>query len=375
MGEHARYSPSQISRIIRCPGSVYFNEHLINQKKVPVDSDTSYSLEGTFMHTQIQKMIDNKPLDVMTLEQKSTVKDCHDWFESLIQIHDWTWFQTEQRVSLKNYGIKDGGGTADIIAGHKKTALHILDWKFGKGVPVYVEMNEQLMDYLAGAAEDIETLKSRELWIHLAQPRLNYFKSYKCSFKEVYALVMLIKNAQKSFEIVPGDKQCFWCRAKSFCAEYASLASDNAVQIFKTHDLMEKNLSPFTEIVKIADMEPFFKKVFKAVKDELKVLSLEELKVLKLKRVAGRSNRTFGDSEKVMNYLLDNYTNDGEQLFKEPVFKSPAQIEGLFPKLKKDPNFKKLVFKPIGKPTIVNITDKRPDYDASNAAEVFKDLK
>ena len=69
-----------------------------------------------------------------------------------------TWLQTERKINLEGYGIEDSGGTSDVITGNEKKSLHGIDRKFGQGVPVYVEKNKQLMTYLLGAAENLESL-------------------------------------------------------------------------------------------------------------------------------------------------------------------------------------------------------------------------
>lgn len=382
--KHAKYSASKISRIIRCPGSEDFVRYLIQKNKIPAEETTSEANEGTMLHKQMELILSNKPVSgKLTQEQIGCLEDCHNWLLELQVKHNWTWFQIERQVNLDGYGIEDAGGTADIIGGtedaggpadiiggHERKTLHILDWKFGKGVPVYVEKNEQLMDYLLGAAENLENLKSyEELWIHLAQPRLDYFSSYQCSVDELMGLINAIKNAVKSHDIIPGDIQCFWCRGKVRCAEYEEWIRKGATVVFKTHDLMKKNEFDFEQMSKALALEPLFKKAFKAIRDEFQQLTTGQLADLGLKRVAGRSTRSYVSEEQVVEYLCTNY-GDTEDIYSDPVLKSPAQMEKSIPGLKKDPEFQKLIHKPLGAPTIVSINDPRPDYK-NDAASVF----
>ena len=64
--------------------------------------------------------------------------------------------QIEQKLDLTEY-VPEGFGTADclMIGGN---VLHIIDFKYGKGVPVSAENNEQLQLYALGAVKAYEML-------------------------------------------------------------------------------------------------------------------------------------------------------------------------------------------------------------------------
>lgn len=375
MAKHAKRSGSKISRIIRCPGSIDFIQYLIQKNLIPEEQQTQYTSEGSMLHEQIELKVHEQPYtEELDAEQEGAIEDCYEFLQDLRSTHGLTWLQTERRISLSGYGIEDGDGTADIIAGNGKRTLHILDWKFGQGVPVYVEKNEQLMDYLCGAAETPEKLETyEELWIHLAQPRLDYFGSYQCSKSELMGLINAIKNSIGNHDIVAGEKQCFWCRGKVRCSEYNSLADKAATTVFQINERMKQNEHDFKDFVKVLELEPFLKKVFKAAHDELNVLPNKSLARLKLKRVAGRSNRAFVSQDKVVDYLVQNY-EDIDEIYVDPKLKSPAQLEKSIKGLKKDNEFQKLIIKPLGKPTIVSIDDKRPEYE-NDAKATFAHLK
>jgi len=186
-------------------------------------------------------------------------------------------------------------------------------------------------------------------------------------------LINAIKNAIKSHDIIAGETQCFWCRGKVRCVEYEEWTSTSAVTVFETHKMMSNNESDFKKMAEALALEPLFKQAFKAIRDEYAQMSSGQLAEHNLKRVAGRSVRTYVSEEQVVEYLCKNY-GDVDDIYSEPKLKSPAQIEKAVPGIKKDPEFQKLIFKPVGKPTIVSINDKRPEYE-SNAASAFAHLK
>ena len=374
MAKHAKYSGSKIPRLIRCTGSEDFVTYLIKRRDIPEQETTSYADEGTMLHER-QESVTNEVADWtidLDAEQISCIEANDQWLQELATKHDITWMQTERRVTLEAYGIVGSGGTADIIMGSGKKSLHVLDWKFGKGVQVFVNKNEQLMTYLLGAAEG-KLIRFDELWIHLGQPRFNYFESYQCSEHELMGLVNAIKNAIKSHDIVAGDKQCQWCRGKTHCAEYNALTNERAGLIFKVNDQMQSNHMDFAMMSKVLKYEPFVKKVFKAIKDHYNEMNAKQLASVKMKRVAGRSTRSYVNTDQVVEYLVENYA-DFDDIYTAPVLKSPAQIEKLIKGIKKDAEFQKLIFKPVGKPTIVSIDDARPEY-GNDAKTAFAHLK
>ena len=78
----------------------------------------------------------------------------------------------EKRLDLTAY-IPDGFGTADCVMIGEKT-LHIIDLKYGKGVPVSAEDNPQLMIYALGALEAYKMLFAIDtVKISIVQPRID----------------------------------------------------------------------------------------------------------------------------------------------------------------------------------------------------------
>lgn len=374
MSKHSKRSPSKISRIIKCPGSPDFIKYLTQKGLVPTEDTSTYADEGSMMHKQIElKVLESPYTEKLDAEQENAIESAHEFLQDLRATHNLTWLQTERHVSLKEYGIPDGNGTADIVSGCAKRTLHILDWKFGKGVPVYVDKNEQLMDYLLGAGENYEKLKTyEELWIHLAQPRLNYYGSYQCNIDELMGLINAIKNSEGCHDIVAGEVQCFWCQGKVRCSEYNKMADSAAASVFQVNELMRQNEHDFADTVKLLEFEPFLKKVFKAIRDEFNIMDNSQLASIKLKRVAGRSNRSFVSEESLIKYLLENYEGV-DDIYDPPKLKSPSKLEQTVKGLKKDPEFKKLIYKPLGKPTIVSVNDKRELYE-NDAKSTFAHL-
>lgn len=370
MSTHAKYSGSKIPRLIRCPGSEDFVQYLIQKGEIKAEETSTYADEGTMLHEAQELMVEGKPIaQELDGEQYDCLDFNMDFLNSLKDIHDIDYIGTELIVTLDGYDIGGSGGTADIIGvSTSNNSLHILDWKFGQGIPVFVEKNEQLMTYLLGAALNPTVLERyKELWIHVSQPRFGYTGSYQCSIDELMGLKNAIVNAIASHDIAAGEKQCLWCRGKVRCNEYNRLNEERAATVFQIAKMMGDNECSFKKMTELLQYEAFFKKTFKAIKDEFKELNPGQLREQNMKRVAGKSNRSYVSEEQVVKYICNNYEGV-EDMYEEPKLRSPAQMEKAVKGLKKDKEWQELIYKPKGNPIIVSASDKRPDYDDGNAS-------
>ena len=122
-------------------------------------------------------------------------------------------------------------GTSDaVIVG--TTVLHVLDLKYGRGVQVFAEENEQLMLYALGALDEFDLLGDIELVrMTVHQPRLNHYDDWTCSVEHLRAfeqraiaagklalkLADLSPNFTDEGNLNPGSDQCRFCKAKATC--------------------------------------------------------------------------------------------------------------------------------------------------------------
>jgi hypothetical protein len=124
-------------------------------------------------------------------------------------------------------GEKDATGQADAII-VKPTELAVDDLKYGRGVPVDAEENEQLLIYGAAALDEYDVLGEIEtLRMRISQPRLNNDSEWVLPVADVRRRVIEIRAVAdkimagpEGLTATPGDKQCRFCKVKATCEEY-----------------------------------------------------------------------------------------------------------------------------------------------------------
>ncbi len=135
----------------------------------------------------------------------------------------------EQALSIEAITGEEGAeGTVDFSALAQRVLL-VDDLKYGRGVQVFAQDNEQLLIYGVAALDELDLVgEVEELWLHINQPRLNHFDLWKLPVTEARERVKAIRAAAdhiramppEDLQAIPGEKQCRFCRAKGACAEY-----------------------------------------------------------------------------------------------------------------------------------------------------------
>lgn len=146
----------------------------------------------------------------------------------------------EQTLSIEFITGEEGAtGTSDVIIVKGKTLI-CADLKFGRGVQVFAEGNEQLLMYGASAVRDFDALgEIEEIELHILQPRLNHFDCWKLSIAEMNERIEEIRQVSKKIlagpedlAATPGDKQCRFCKASATCAERTAFTTELIVGEF-----------------------------------------------------------------------------------------------------------------------------------------------
>ena len=247
--------------------------------------------------------------------------------------------------------------------------MQLVDFKYGKGVPVYAENNPQLKLYALGALEMLGLLYDISvIRMTVFQPRLNNISIAEISVAELHNWVdsELKPKAQMAFDGA-GDFQagehCRFCRAKAECRERAKANLKLAAYDFAEPALLENDeiasiLEKVDELVSWAgDIKDF------ALAEALKGVKFDGWKV-----VEGRSNRKYTDEVAV----AETVKREGFDPYERKLLGITA-MESLLGKERFKEKLGSLIVKPAGKPALAPISDKREEINVNTAADDFAD--
>lgn len=234
---HAKLSASGSDRWMHCPGSVVLEEYF-------EDEGSEYASEGTQAHaiaeTRMRARLDPTPQNVRNAEYAEETTDAEMWaftgqYEDYCsQIIDGMQLQgrivrayVEQRVQFNDW-VPDGFGTVDFCAVGGDD-LHIVDFKYGKGVKVSAKNNSQMRDYALGFLQEFALIYDnlKTVTMHIVQPRINNVSSETLTVEELleWAEKELKPKAQVAYnntrEYAAG-KHCKFCKAKAVCKARAN---------------------------------------------------------------------------------------------------------------------------------------------------------
>ncbi len=265
--KHSKFGASKSHRWILCPGSVVAEEGLI-------DTKTSYAQEGNIAHDLAERMFfkrDYADLNVSD-EMVEYVQTYIDYLNNILTDDKVLYLQKpvpqtvyyiEKRVDFSNV-VPEGFGTADAIVINTKflgNELHIIDFKYGKGVKVDAKDNTQLLLYALGALNTLqESIGSiRLIHLEIIQPRMNNFSKWTISFEELKVWEGYLKAkgeeaSRPNAPRIPSDAACQWCKAFPTCpAPYEITENLPLLQSDLTEDEMKKILDNSKLIIKFVN--------------------------------------------------------------------------------------------------------------------------
>ena len=395
---HAKLSPSQAKRWINCPGSVALS------LKAPKQAPSKYAAEGTVAHSLAEEFVTGKLDSLSMMEKIGTskmqegfeIEITEEMFDGAVEYHDVIKAdrqmlestpkpmkvvgEAEKKVCASSVD-KDLWGTADYLLYRKGDTLFVHDYKYGAGVIVDPEENEQAMIYAIAAMDELGWAFSKVV-IKIVQPRGRHedgtTREWSPSIERLTEFRDSLKLAvaatrQENAPLKAGD-HCRWCPAKPFCPVVRGAAQESAMVDFDVvvpevvsaaQKLQEVRLLPIARVAKILEWEPMLKSLIEAVKDVVreKLSAGEEVPGWKL--VDGREgNRQWVSEDQVVAEFAPVLGAD--KLYEKKLL-SPAKIEKLVGK--KHP-IAHLTYRAPGEKAIARATDPRP-VAASSAQDAF----
>ena len=382
---HAKLSASGASRWATCPGSVQMEDGI-------PDKESIYAQEGTLAHEMselklkhyldpkgfgkrklnaaIKKLKEN---ELYQAEMDSYTDTYVDFIkEKALSFPSNPYIEIEKRVDFSRW-VDGGFGTCDCVLIHGST-LSIIDLKYGKGVPVSAEQNEQLILYALGAYDAFNLIYNLDkIELNIVQPRINNFTTWEISLTELllwgdYFKVQAEKALGGNGELVPSAKACKFCKARDICTARAenNLSLESEIKLKPNEipkDKLYEYISRGEDIAKwVADLKAYALDM---------CLKGEEVKGLKA--VAGRTSRSWTNQDEAINKLIEGGIDEAIIYDKVPL--TLAKLEKALGKQQFTALVGDLVVTSEGKPTLVFENDKRPAItNTVNASSIFKPL-
>lgn len=382
---HAKLSASGASRWATCPGSVQMEDGI-------PDKESVYAREGTLAHEmselKLKHYLDPKGFGkrklnaaIKKLKENELYQAEMDSFtdtyvdfikEKALSFSSNPYIEIEKRVDFSRW-VDGGFGTCDCVLIHGST-LSIIDLKYGKGVPVSSEQNEQLILYALGAYDAFNLIYNLDkIELNIVQPRINNFSTWEISLTELllwgdYFKVQAEKALGGNGELVPSAKACKFCKARDICTARAenNLSLESEIKLKPNEipkDKLYEYISRGEDIAKwVADLKAYALDM---------CLKGEDVKGLKA--VAGRTSRSWTNQDEAINKLIEGGIDEAIIYDKVPL--TLAKLEKALGKQQFTALVGDMVVTSEGKPTLVFENDKRPAItNTVNATSIFKPL-
>lgn len=276
----------------------------------------------------------------------------------------------EQRLSLEHvYPGMFGTADAQVLCEPDKT-LWIWDLKYGQGLAVHPEENEQAMIYSLGSLGPKPLPWVEKVNIGIVQPRhrdggvmvWETSKKYLLEWKNDVLIPGAKATEALDAPLVPGEKQCRWCAAKAVCPALLGQSLEVAQVAFKDIVPQEVPTLTFPNPMDMTPEERAKVATLLTALDDYKASFFNYLQELAergdntpgWKLVRGKANRKWKSEALVINQLEGVL---GDLLWEKKLL-SPAKLEKIKGIDKKA--LAALWETPEGKITLAPESDKRP---------------
>lgn len=322
--DHAILSPSSAKRWIHCTPSALLAEAAGSKTSV-------YAEEGTLAHEIAEYALDYyiRGLYDPIVDEELPVNDehlknplfCIDMANYIRDYCDYVIGENyemqkadglcemflERKVDITDYA-PDSFGSVDVTLVSDKT-IHVIDLKYGAGVKVTADHNEQMMLYALGALKAAASKGITNIRMTIAQVRLDHYDTFEMSKGELLDWAEKVLKPAAKAAIQGKGKQVIgsWC---GFCPVKAQCRAQRDAILADFDEKPEPLLLSDEEIVDLIGKIDTYKSWIESVNKYVYDRAIQGHKWEGYKLVAGRSSRVIKDEAKIRQELLNEFLED-----------------------------------------------------------------
>jgi hypothetical protein len=332
---HSKLGASASERWMNCPGSIRMSEG--------IPSTTSdFAKEGTVAHEVAEILLrefKKVPKEISGIEvTDEMVEHCQtyvDYVWSRIESGEGALTEIEQKFHLAELHPQFFGTADCVIYKPDEKRLIVIDFKYGRGIPVEVKNNPQLRYYALGAAMRKHNYGVNVVEMVIVQPRCPHpdgpIRSEEISAMELVdwsadLVAAARRTAEPDAPLNPGD-WCKFCPAQATCPArekqaleqaQADFADDGTLYLSNPDTLPLKAL--WDKLAYVDQIEDWCRSVRTMAHHEAEAGRCDP----RYKLVATRPTSKFKDNEIAEEWLIEQGC-DKDELYTAPELKTPAQ--------------------------------------------------
>ena len=322
--DHAILSPSSAKRWIHCTPSALLAEAAGSKSSV-------YAEEGTLAHeiaehalTQYLEGIYDPIIDealpikdehlknpLFSIDMANYIRDYCDYIigenYEMQKADGLSEMFLERKVDITDYA-PDSFGSVDVTLVSDKT-IHIIDLKYGAGVKVTADHNEQMMLYALGALKAAASKVITNIRMTIAQVRLDHYDTFEMSKGELLDWAEKVLKPAAKAAIQGKGKQVIgnWC---GFCPVKAQCRAQRDAILADFDEKPEPLLLSDEEVTDLIGKIGTYKSWIESVNKDVYDRAIQGHKWEGYKLVAGRSSRVIKDEAKIRQALLNEFLED-----------------------------------------------------------------
>lgn len=365
MSEHCLLTPSAAFRWMVCTPSARL------EAEQP-DESSAYADEGTRAHAEAARLLEAWNVDpVEYAEARAGLREaCGGDAEMAEAVAVYTDYVTalaaaesdcddimvERRLDISDWAPRCHGTADAIVIGDK--VAHVIDLKYGKGVPVQAEDNPQLRMYALGTVDALTPgYDIQRVVMHIVQPRLGVSSRAEMwvdCLQEwgAYHLRPAAREAFRGGGVMKPGAWCRFCRVRPVCGALARGAASAMA------GAPDPAVLDAADIARLLPLMEVYKSWASAVQERALRMALDGAEVPGYKVVQGRAVRRVTNPNVLGGRLLSAGL-EPEAIYKPRELRGLGELEKAVGKRKFAELAAGCIERPAGKPALVADDDPR----------------